>query len=76
MSWHVLVLERIIKDSSGEPVIEITVIITILDENNSQDAQTTYGITMACLKVFKESHPDVKSVWIRSDQAGCYKGHS
>ena len=46
---------------------------SIVKDSSKQDALTTAAIVRENLAAYKKNYPDVKRVYIRSDNAGCYK---
>ena len=78
ISMHVTVVERIRaeKDANGivqKYFIETDVFATIIDKDSIQDAGAVAGIICVNLQSYKTMHPSVKSGYLRSDCAGCYK---
>lgn len=70
ISWHIIVFERKIRNKNGELMRSLTTHVTVLCGAEKQESTTNLHLMMKSLEVYAKANPDIKSVWIRSDQAG------
>ena len=80
MSNHGTCFERIVPSSYEEDGItpkeykkEVDTYVSLPNDNSKQDALTTAAVIKANIIEFKKNHPEIKQLYLRSDNAGCYK---
>ena len=69
MSWHLAAFERCLKNSKGIKEIDTNVYISFLEDDSLQDADAVVGIVLQNLQLYKQAHPEVEQVYIKSDNA-------
>ena len=52
---------------------EVDTYVSVVEDDSKQDALTSAAIIKENLQAYKNNHPDVKKIYLRSDNAGCYK---
>ena len=80
MSNHIGCFYRIVPNSFEEDGVtpktfrkQYDAYVSLVDDSSKQDALTTAAIVKENLIIYKKNNPQVKRVYIRSDNAGCYK---
>ena len=80
ISYHIGVFTRIVPNSFESDGITPKdykkvpdTYVSIVEDSSKQDALTTAAIIKENIKAYKKNNPQVKKVWLRSDNAGCYK---
>ena len=46
---------------------------SIVKDSSKQDALTSAATFKANIEAYKKNHPEVKKIYLKSDNAGCYK---
>ena len=71
-SWQLFAYQRCFTDASDQGQVESDIHCTILNDKSLQDSQSVLAMLKASLKLYKRAHPNVKEIFIRSDNAGNY----
>ena len=69
-SWQLFAYQRCFPDDEGKGQVETNVHTTVLDDKSLQDSQSVLAMLRASILLYKKAHPEVKELWIRSDNAG------
>ena len=69
MSWHLAAFERCLKNSKNIKEIDTDVYISFLEDDSIQDASAVVGMVLQNLALYKQAHPEVEQVYIKSDNA-------
>ena len=54
-------------------MLQTDVFVTILNDRSEQRSYVNAAILDEVLPLYKQANPQVSQVYLRSDQAGCYK---
>ena len=79
MSNHIGCFSKIIPNSyneDGTPKVHEKIVdayVSIVKDSAKQDALTSAAIIKENIIAFKKNNPEVKKLYLRSDNAGCYK---
>ena len=80
ISYHIGVFTRIVPNSFESDGVTPKdyrkvpeVYVSIVEDSSKQDALTTAAIIKENMSAYKKNNPEVKKIWLRSDNAGCYK---
>lgn len=68
MSWELLVYQFF--SMEGPPCYETQVHDCILSDESLQDSNSVLAILRSSLELFKKMNPQIKEIYIRSDNAG------
>ena len=80
ISNHVSCISRIVPSSFEEDGItpkgyekEVTTYVSLPNDSAKQDALTSAAVFKANIEAYKNNNPEVKKIYLKSDNAGCYK---
>ena len=74
-SWHIIAFQRRIKTKEGLEQ-EIDVHVSVVEKENKQESAVNFALLKKSLELYHKAHPEVKKVWIKSDNAGTYHSES
>ena len=74
-SWHIIAFLRRMKTKDGL-VQEIDVHVSVVEKENKQESSVNFALLKKSLEIYHKAHPEVKRVWIKSDNAGTYHSES
>lgn len=66
ISWHITVVETMIRRSGTDEIyIQTDVYVSICESNEAQEASVVAAILVEVLKMYKKQYPSIKAVWLR-----------
>ena len=69
-SWALTVFQRCLAEEKNKAFLESDVHCSVLNDKSPQDSDTVLAMLVASLQLYKQAHPQVTEVYLRSDNAG------